>query len=248
MSQIIHIPDIYSDTNSNLENNISRRTFLRYGSATVIGASIAPLTLWIPKADAAAPFWLFGIGKGAASAAIGWLVKQLLERYVAPHLDSLFDLFDDRKYRDFETNPHTADRLAKKLRIKEVNPKPTNNAFHNRYASPYAIKDRVYHFNSTYSKKCCAFMELNHYLRLGKERQIPDFTDLSIDEIKVIAYIEQKCRIMLIPSGKRTPISGIRNGVQQKYTRRFTHQNRKFRLDMPESQKKGKLQFCVNEV
>lgn len=230
MSNFSNIPDIYSHTHSNLENNISRRTFLRYGSATVIGASIAPLTLWVPKADAAVPAWLAWTGKRAAVAAIGWIVDELLDRFVAPHLDNLFDLFNDRQHENFKTNRRVADRLAEKLEIKKGNRKPTNNAFHNQYASPYAVTNKDYYFDSAHSRKCCAFIKLNHYLRFSRMNHIPDFNDTSIDEIQYIAQIAHKEKKILIPYGNRYSYSVRYNGIQYKYRRWVTDGRKRYLL------------------
>lgn len=87
--------------------------------------------------------------------------------------------------------------------MQKVDPKPTNDIFHNKYASPYLIKNPRYYFDAEYSKRFGYYVELNLYLRSDKEVPLPDFKDLSTPEIKRIAYEAPRYETILYPCGQR---------------------------------------------
>ena len=247
MNDLIYTQDIYTLTNNNLENDISRRKFIRQVSTASIGTAIAPLTFWTPKAEAALPPWLIWTGKAAAAAAIRWIVGKLLDRFLERPLKKLVNLFARHEHADYATNKNTANRLARALDIKKVIPRPTNDRFHNEYAAPYVVDNEDYHFGCVHSRKCGHHIALNHYLRFGRERHI--LTDLSIVEIQALAEFEQKLGIIFIPSGKRRPCDpDDEDGFQYKYARPLVHRNREYILYARKFKNKGKLLFCVGYV
>ena len=186
-------PLIYPAETHKLDgNDLSRREFIRSGSKAATGIMIAPLVLSTKKV-AANPLplpWLAWAGRRAFAAGIDWLVNQLL----------------DRAFPDFGNDQKVAEELANELDVQRiVNPKPTDDGFHNKYASPYAIMNRSYYFDAKYSKRFGYYVELNLYLRSDKEVPLLDSRDLSTPEIKLIARFHEasEYKKILYPCGQR---------------------------------------------
>ncbi len=171
-----------------LPKPISRREFLHQSGATAIVLVGAPLALFNQSAVANPIFpWLALAGRAAAAAAISWLVKRVL----------------NRSFPYFGNTPKAAEKLADELNLEKVSPRPTANRFHNRYASPYAVMNQKYHFDSDYSNKFGAYVQLNRYLRSGDDTPLANFKDLSLPEIERIALVEDCSGRILLPTSRR---------------------------------------------
>ena len=136
--------------------------------------------------------WIAWTGRAALAGGISWLVGRVL----------------DRRFPDFGNNRKAGEKLADELNVKKVSLGPTADSFHNRYASPYAVMNRKYHFDSYYSNEFGFYVQLNPYLRADDDTPLADFKDLSIAEIKRIASEEDYRETILFPCNQRSrPVS-----------------------------------------
>lgn len=172
-------------------NDLSRRKFIHSGVKAAIGSVIVGPNLFTKEAAAKPLFlpWLKWTGREAFAAGIGWLVNQLL----------------DRAFPYFGNDQKAAEKLANELDVQKVDPKPTDDISHNKYASPYIIKNTRHYFDAEYSKSFGYYVGLNHYLRFDKEVALPNFKDLSTPEIKLIARFHEasEYKKILYPSSQR---------------------------------------------
>ena len=171
-------------------DTLSRRRFLYWGGATALTWAISPLDLFNQQAMANPVLsGLAWTGRTMFAELISWFVGRVL----------------DRRFPDFGKDPKAGEKLANELNVKKITPTPTEDNFHNRYASPYAVMNPDYHFDSTYSNEFKYYVELNSYLRSDDDKLIADFKNLSTPEIQRIADEKLPSRTILFPCGRRCP-------------------------------------------
>ena len=172
-------------------NPLPRREFLRKGGTATAILAIAPSLLFTQDAEANPMAWLAWIGRAGVAGAISWFVNHVLDMEF-PHFGSSFK---------------GANKLARELNVKKINPKPTvEHNFHNSHASPYACLNPRYSFKPKYSERYKYFVGLDRYLRSDEGDPLPDFKDLSTPEIKRIAREEDFYNTVLFPCGQRQPV------------------------------------------
>lgn len=180
------------ESNTREGNLLSRRDFLLRSSTSALILAVAPSFLLSKNAEANVLPWLMWTGRAAFAGGVSWLVGKVLDR-VFPH---------------FGNDPEAPNKIVKALDVQRIDPKPTGDAFHNSYGSPYAVMNPNYRFASQHSNDYNYYVALDNYLRADEEKVIPDFKDLSTPEIKRLAYEEKRYKTILFPCGQReTPIS-----------------------------------------
>ncbi len=182
----------------------SRRKFLRLGAMTTTVMTILPIALFTQEAKAGSILfpWIAWTGRQAFAAGISWLVNRVL--------DKIF----------LEDDPKIADRLD----VRSITPRPTGDSFHDSHADPYAVMNSHYHFDAEYSSEFEYYVELSAYLRFDKANPIADSKDLSTLEIKRLAKEVKYYRTILFPCGLRErPSKDHRDGYHSTCTEYNVH-------------------------
>jgi hypothetical protein len=116
---------------------LSRRGFM--GRAAILGGgAVAGVLLTGEQQQAEASFWGF-VAKQAFGAVIGWFVNKVL--------DTAWNRIPQRSFTVV------------------ANPRPTQNVFHNSFATPYVINTNAYHVRPVMLKAYGARVGMNQYLR-----------------------------------------------------------------------------------
>ena len=104
------------------------------------------------------------------------------------------------KLPSFGEGLKAAAELAKALGAIESDPKPTNDEFHNSFASNYIVTNERHKFSSRESEKFGYNVQLDRYIRTGDKGML---LDLSTNEIRFLSQISKKYGGIIFPTSHR---------------------------------------------
>lgn len=171
---------------------ISRRTFIEKAGSVGVISVVAPTVLFT---QCYRPEWKIMDYKQwenwspktieAFSESISWILRITL----------------GIKLPSFGEGLKAAAKLAKELGAEiESDPKPTNDKFHNLFASNYIVTNERHKFSSRESEKFGYNVQLDHYIRTGDKGML---LDLSTNEIRVLSKISEKYGGVIFPTSHR---------------------------------------------